>query len=384
MKGNLIIDLQYGSTGKGLIAGYLAQTRRPDTVATAWAANAGHTFIDGAGRSYIHTMLANGVVSPNLRRLLIGPGSLLNPAALRAELEACRDHLRDVDILIHPHAAVITQEHRDLEAGPMTKIGSTKKGVGEAMIERIRRDPDKHNTAWSALRGVHPDIEAAGLAFAVASAETYANAWDVAREVQIEGAQGYSLSLYHGFYPYCTSRDVSTHQVLADVGIPARAARQLRVVGCARTYPIRVANRFDEAGNQVGFSGPCYPDQVELDWLRDLGREPELTTVTKLPRRIFTMSQVQLAEAVRACGVDDVFLNFCNYVPIDKFRQFIRRTDLTVSRAGGTMTYLGFGPAAGDVAEYPWLGTHPDVAAVLPPFDQWADRQYTDRARQLA
>lgn len=385
MKGNLILDLQYGSTGKGLIAGYLAQTRRPDTVATAWAANAGHTFIDGAGRKYIHTMVANGVVSPNLRRLLIGPGSLIDPFALRRELESCRAHLLEVDILIHPHAAVITQEHRDLEAGPMTKIGSTKKGVGEAMIERIRRDPDKHNTAWSAIRGgVHPDIEAAGLAGFVCSAETYHNAWDAAREVLVEGAQGYSLSLYHGFYPFCTSRDVSTHQVLADVGIPARAARGLRVVGCARTYPIRVANRFDEAGNQVGYSGPCYSDQMELDWRADLGREPELTTVTKLPRRIFTMSQVQLGEAVRMCGADDVFLNFCNYVPVDKFRQFVRRTDLTVSRAGGTMTFLGFGPAVGDVAEYPWLSGDPATAAGLDPFDQWADGQYMDRVGQMA
>ena len=64
---NVIVDLQFGSTGKGLLAGYLAETTKPDTVITAWAANAGHTYINADGRKFVHTMLANGIVSPNLR-----------------------------------------------------------------------------------------------------------------------------------------------------------------------------------------------------------------------------------------------------------------------------------------------------------------------------
>lgn len=312
--GNLIVDLQFGSTGKGLIAGFLAERDNPDTLITAWAANAGHTYIDRAGNKYVHTMLANGVVSRKLSRVLIGPGSLIDPVALDRELQACGHLLRNAEVLIHPHAAVITQEHRDLEAGPMTKIGSTKKGVGEAAIQRIRRDPDNMNVAGNSLEeGPHPALVDAGLSGLVCTINEYNNAVDRADRVLIEGAQGYSLSMYHGFYPYTTSRDVSTHQILADCGIPAKMGRRINVIGTARAFPIRVANRYDESGAQVGWSGPCYEDQQELDWQRHLGREPELTTVTKLPRRIFTLSAAQLRDAARMCGVDSLFLNFVNY-----------------------------------------------------------------------
>ena len=45
-KAYMILDLQFGSTGKGLLAGFLAKSRQPDVVITAWGPNAGHTYID--------------------------------------------------------------------------------------------------------------------------------------------------------------------------------------------------------------------------------------------------------------------------------------------------------------------------------------------------
>jgi len=122
------MDLQFGSTGKGLMAGYWASKYHPDTLVTAWAANAGHTFINSSRRKWVHTMLANGIVSPGLKRILIGPGSLLDMDALLKEIEANGDLIAGIPIYIHDHAAVITQRHRDEENGSMTKIGSTKKG----------------------------------------------------------------------------------------------------------------------------------------------------------------------------------------------------------------------------------------------------------------
>jgi adenylosuccinate synthase len=340
----LIIDLQFGSTGKGLIAGYLASRENPDTIVTAWAANAGHTYIDPKGTKYVHTMLANGVVSNGLKRLLLGPGSLINSAALQAEIDSCAGLLQDVQILIHPHAAVITQKHIDEEAGPMTKIGSTKKGVGAAMIDRIRRNPDDNNIAANALIGT-------GLHRLVTTIEGYNAALDAAEVVQIEGAQGYSLSLYHGMYPYCTSRDVTPAQIFADCAIPMSWWNRTEVVGTMRTFPIRVANRFNESGAQVGYSGGCYPDQREMAW-EELGLEPELTTVTRLPRRIFTLSRLQLAEAIRQCAVDSLFLNFANYARSeDELREILTmvREVVTEAEVESGLCWIGFGPADGDV-----------------------------------
>lgn len=339
---NVIVDLQFGSTGKGLLAGYLAERFNPDTLITAWAANAGHTYIDGNGRKFVHTMLANGIVSKNLKQVLIGPGSIIDPDNLYKEIESCKDLLRNAKIYIHANAAVIQQRHRDEEAGPMTKIGSTKKGVGAAAIQRIRRDPNDMNTAQAALND-HPVLQFAK----IVSPTEYASALNESRIVQIEGAQGYSLSMYHGFYPYCTSRDVSTHQIMADCGIPYSFGK-VNVYGTARTYPIRVANRYDEQGNQIGWSGPNYPDQVETTF-EAIGQAVELTTVTKLPRRIFTFSMQQIKEAVRINGCKEIFLNFVNYLPNEEaVMGMIREIN---SKCVAQVKWIGNGPTVNDVKE---------------------------------
>jgi adenylosuccinate synthase len=348
-RGNLIIDLQFGSTGKGLIAGFLAERDAPDTIVTAWAANAGHTYIDRDGRKFVHTMLANGIVSRRLERVLLGPGSVIDPVNLAREIEEANPLMSGVELYIHPSAAIITQRHRDEEAGPMTKIGSTKKGCGAAAIQRIRRDPDDLNTA-GCLGKPHPLLVEQGLGHCVVSAEEWQAQLASARVLQVEGAQGYSLSMYHGFYPFTTSRDVSVHQMLADCGIPVTMASWLNIVGTARTYPIRVANRFDTEGKQVGYSGPVYDDQQEITF-ESIGQPVELTTVTKLPRRIFTFSHKQMAEAVRMNGVRELFLNFVNYLPQAEQESFIDRLNETVRPYGCSVKYLGFGPADQDVHE---------------------------------
>lgn len=349
---SIIMDLQFGSTGKGLLAGYLAKRDQPDTLVTAWAANAGHTFIDIGGTKYVHTMLANGVVSPNVKRVLIGPGSVLDLDNLYKELKQCSDllynqHGEKVAILVHEHAAVIEQRHRDEEAGPMTKIGSTKKGCGAAAIQRIRRNPDDLNTAGSGNYDDHPVFNDPAIACRVVTAHQYGMGLDMAEVIQVEGAQGHSLSMYHGFYPYTTSRDVSVAQVLADCAIPAGWLRHAKVIGTARTFPIRVANRHDEQGKQVGWSGPPYMDQRELTF-EELGQETELTTVTKLPRRIFTFSALQIKEAIRQNSVDEVFLNFANYCRSQNELEDIVRK---IIEAGAPVRYFGYGPTVADVVD---------------------------------
>ena len=331
---DLVIDLQFGSTGKGLIVGTLATYEGYDTVITAWAPNAGHTFIDAKGRKFVHTHLANGIVAPYLRRVLLGPGSVINPAQLLAEIEQCKDIIdaKNIRILIHPHAAVVTEEHLEEEAQSMTAIGSTKKGVGAAMISRIRRQPNKPAVAKDFLE----------LASMVCTTAQYQRAIRDSEHILIEGAQGVGLSLYHGFYPYTTSRDVSTFQILADCGIPATLFNEAscRVIGTARTYPIRVANRYDSEGRQIGYSGPAHLDQKEISF-EEIGQPIELTTVTKLPRRIFTFSRDQIREAIDLSGASEVFLNFANYVQDE---QYLLHIVNSIEETGARVKWLGLGP----------------------------------------
>lgn len=346
---DVIVDMQFGSTGKGLLAGYLANRNLPDTLITAWAPNAGHTFIDNRGNKYVHCMIPNGVVSNNLKRILIGPGSVIDPALFESEL----NHLKSqgviddrVKIAIHEHAAVVTEEDRQWERANMVGIGSTMKGVGRAVARKLERPQVRSNVAYEALN-------ATPLYKYVVSVAEYNDLLDSAEVAMVEGHQGYSLSINHGMYPYTTSRDCTTMQILSDCGFPFdEVAALLRsgsaynakmtVWGSARTYPIRVANRFQD-GKQVGWSGPHYPDQVELQW-EDIGREPELTTVTKLPRRIFTWSQRQMDEAMRINGIDFLFLNFVNYWPKEE-----RRKKVNEVMARYPLRLIGMGPTENDV-----------------------------------
>jgi adenylosuccinate synthase len=320
----LIIDLQFGSTGKGLIAGYLAKRQPFDTIVTAWSPNAGHTFIDSDGRKFIHTTIPNGIVGTHVKRVMLGAGSVINLDNFTKEWKECQDILEGkINVFIHENATVVSPYHMAEEEKTMVSIGSTRKGVGAALIEKIRRNPDSKITARQFINRKEFDLP--GVAVVTSKVWDEIMADDV-ENVLIEGCQGYSLSIHHGFYPYTTSRDVSTHQILADCCIPRiRHHNALQVIGCCRTYPIRVANRYNDKGEMIGWSGGCYEDQGEINF-GDIGQEVEYTTVTRLPRRIFTFSKEQVSRAIELNGVDDVFLNFTNYCydkELNNIKEFI-------------------------------------------------------------
>lgn len=356
-KATIVVDAQFGSTGKGLIAGYLAERDQPDVVMTAWSANAGHTYIDANGRKFVHCMLANGIVSPALTHVLIGPGSQMDWGLFLREVDSCVDLLAGKTILVHENAAIITDAHRAEEQGPMTKIGSTKKGCGAAMIAKIRRNPDDQNTAGAMKSAIlsepvrrryfEDDID-----LRIVGNDEYMEVVYNANHIQVEGAQGFSLGINNGFYPYVTSRECTPAQVCVDVNLPLAFVD--KVVATMRTYPIRVANRYNEAGEQIGWSGPCYPDQKELDWQKDLGMEAELTTVTKLPRRIFTFSYEQTKAALSVVRPDEVFLNFCNYMEPDEVAEvvgLIERAahELKIPGPMPLTQYYGYGATVNDI-----------------------------------
>lgn len=378
-----IVDMQYGSCGKGLFAGYLAEKLQPDVIVTAWGPNAGHTFIGRDGVKDTNIMLPNGIrTSQRLKAVLLGPGSIINPAILMAEFDRYKAIMEPIQFLIHEAAAVVQDVHRQREAEYGFAIGSTMKGVGEATIDKIRRSSTQA-VAKGALRGTP-------LERFVCPKWVYDQIIDGADKVLIEGAQGFSLGVNSGFYPYCTSRECTIWQLLSDCQIPAHVGK-MHVYGVARTYPIRVANRFawdllSKAGHamggcahaetaykegievclscgtakrQVGTSGPCYEDQHEIQW-SDLGLEPELTTVTKLPRRVFTFSAEQVRQAVRANGIQKVFLNFCNYdvngdgrdviADVEGYAKLREKID-AIERTGARVKWTGWGPTINDVQE---------------------------------
>lgn len=320
----MIVDLQFGSTGKGQIAGTIGRKWQPDTVVCANGPNAGHTYKWWEGRNpeslrmVVHTVTPVTSVLPSVRNILLGPGAVIDMTKLSDEVSASMDYFNGKNLIIHPNASIVQQEHRDREKN-FVGIGSTMKGTAEAVIEKMRRLPGANIARnWaSRLENMFPHL---GLTVYV-NEDAYNSALDSSKKLLVEGAQGAGLSMHSRFYPHCTSRDVSVNQIWADCRLPARTQSQrwahegeVQIIGVARTYPIRVANRRNEVGDIIGYSGGCYPDQEEIAWV-EIGREAELTTVTKLPRRLFTFSTQQILDAVRYNGPTSIALTFCDYLP---------------------------------------------------------------------
>jgi len=108
------------------------------------------------------------------------------------------------------------------------------------------------------------------------------------KDIQIEGTQGYLLSLHHRNYPQVTSSDCTALDFLTMARIAPWVVRpeDLEVWVTYRPFPIRVA----------GNSGPL---TGETTW-EQLGLEPELTTVTKKVRRVGVWDGVLASEAATA------------------------------------------------------------------------------------
>ena len=333
-KADMIIDLQYGSTGKGLIAGYLGHHGEYDMVINANMPNAGHTFIDAKGQKMIHKVLPNGLVGSKVKDVMIGPGSIFSLGQLEKELDDLeRFGYNNFDLWIHEDAVVLRPEHKHAEQTDdvLANIGSTQQGTAAAMIQKLMRNEVRNPTAKAAL-GLMPVWKDRLL-----NQHDWLLALQSANEILIEGAQGYSLGINAGFYPYCTSRDCTPARFLADCGVPLQYLR--RTIGTARLHPIRVG----------GNSGGHYLDQEEITW-QLLGQPEERTTVTNKVRRIFTWSQTQIEEALLACQPEHVFLNFCNYAPATV--EHVKGQIIKAGHKAGyspIVAYTGWGPTINDV-----------------------------------
>lgn len=355
MKAEVVLDLQYGSTGKGLVCAKLGETGRFDAAVCAWGPNSGHTAFSGQHKC-VHTMLPiSAIAHGGPTRLFMAPGSLVSLDGVIDDahsLSAVRPH-EHFKVHIHEHASWVTADCASNEQRYAFKIGSTQKGTGEALIRKLRREGmggvmgcDEATRALSDFTASLSNVE-----IAVVSAAHWETLLHSSKHVLVEGAQGFSLGLNSGFYPYCTTRECTLAQILSDCLMAP--SQVVKVWGVARTFPIRVANRYDASGIQIGSSGPCFSDQRELSW-EDVGMPAETTTVTKLPRRVFSFSMNQIRQALKRNDVTDLVLNFCNYFDASPDWCVRKSFDLLcdIAESSGQRTfnsYLGFGPLSEDV-----------------------------------
>ena len=276
----VVVGGQYGSEGKGAVAGFLGQSMRAHDLAVRVAGpNAGHTAYDNAGRQWKLRAVPVAAVTSSTCQLHIAAGSEIDHNVLFSELEDLDDagHRASERLTIHPSATFLESRHAAIEKaeGIVDRIGSTGKGIGAARSARIARTAHlaKNVSGFRPFLSEEGPLDLTGLGWVV-----------------IEGTQGYGLGLHTKQYPQVTSSDCRALDFLGMAGISPWSLNvsPFEVIVVARTYPIRVA----------GNSGPL---RGETSW-EALGLPEELTTVTKKVRRVGTWDEDLLREAIFANG----------------------------------------------------------------------------------
>ena len=215
----------YGDEGKGKIIAYLAANDKYNVAARGGVGpNAGHTFVQN-NKEYKVRMLPSAVLNKDTR-LLIGSGVLVEPNTLLREINAFDATDRT---FIDFQCGIIEQHHleKDKEDNHLKDtIGTTGTGTGPANADR-------------ALRKIKLAKDIPEVALFLEDVSNSINySIDNKENVLIEGTQGTFLSLYHGIYPFVTSKDVTASAICSDVGVGPKKIDEVLIV--FKSYVTRV------------------------------------------------------------------------------------------------------------------------------------------------
>jgi len=214
----------FGDEGKGKIVSYLAIKDDIEIAVRTGAVNAGHTVVYN-GRVFKLRIVPSAFVNRKTK-LLIAPGALIRLDILEREV---KETVTSERLFIDYNTGVIVEDHIKAELTDRYLseiIKSTKQGVGAAMADRVLRR----------LRLAREYIELKK--FLIDVPLTVNEGLERGLNVVIEGTQGTFLSLYHGTYPYVTSRDTTASGVLSEVGIGPKRADEVILV--FKSYVTRV------------------------------------------------------------------------------------------------------------------------------------------------
>jgi len=205
MPATVVVGGFFGDEGKGKMISYLALKDKPKiAVRGGVGPNAGHTFVLN-GEVHKVRMLPSAVLSKETR-LMIGAGVVINPEILLNEISKYNVQDR---VFIDGQCGVIESSHinRDKADDLKGRLGTTGSGTGPANADR-------------ALRTLHLARDVKELSLYLGDVSNAVNfALDKNENVLVEGTQGTFLSLYHGTYPYVTSKDVTASAICADIGL---------------------------------------------------------------------------------------------------------------------------------------------------------------------
>jgi adenylosuccinate synthase len=286
---DVIVDLQYGDTGKGKVAHALAASGEYNLVLRYnGGANAGHTVYHNGQKVVTHQVpigVLFGIKS------VIGPGCVVNIGALAREIQDLMFLGIKTEglIFVDKRAHVVTQQHLE-EDGSDAKIGTTKQGIGPAYRDKYGRVGKRIGD--DVLSDFGKEFTSSMFTVVDIYEMLYSNRESY--QILCEGAQGFHLDVDWGEYPYVTSSHCTIGSAVLN-GIPPKKIR--KVIGTMKAYETYVGNRTD------------YTDETNpiFKRIQELGQEFGATTGR--PRKVNWMSLDRVIMATNVNGVTDIIIN---------------------------------------------------------------------------
>lgn len=329
MSSIVVVGTQWGDEGKGKITDFLAE--QADVIARfSGGNNAGHT-IQFGGETYKLHLVPSGIFYKD-KLAVIGNGVVVDPVALLKELDGLNERGISTDNLrISNRAQVILSyhlaqdEYEERRRGD-NKIGTTKKGIGPAYVDkaqrigirmadlleketferRLKENIEYKNAYFKGMFNetcptfdeIFDEYYAAGQRlkdYVTDTAKILDDANVADEKVLFEGAQGVMLDIDHGTYPFVTSSNPVAGNVTVGTGVGPTSVS--KVIGVCKSYTSRVGDGpfptelFDEDGHHI----------------REVGRE--YGTTTGRPRRVGWFDSVVLRHSRRVSGITDLSIN---------------------------------------------------------------------------
>ncbi|WP_181347366.1 adenylosuccinate synthase [Thalassobacillus sp. CUG 92003] len=329
MSSVVVVGTQWGDEGKGKITDFLSQNA--EVVARYQGGNnAGHT-IKFDNMTYKLHLIPSGIFFDD-KLCVLGNGMVIDPKALMEELEYLHDKGVSTDNLrISNRAHVILPYHLKLdilqeEQKGLNKIGTTKKGIGPAYMdkaarvgiriadlldkesfrEKVEQNLKEKNRLFEKVYEIGPmsveeiveEYYEYGQQFKKYVCDTSVvlnENLDEGRRILFEGAQGVMLDIDQGTYPFVTSSNPIAGGVTIGSGVGPSKIKH--VVGVSKAYTTRVGDG----------PFPTELDDATGEQIREVGRE--YGTTTGRPRRVGWFDSVVVRHARRVSGITDLSLN---------------------------------------------------------------------------
>jgi adenylosuccinate synthase len=335
---DVVVGGQFGDEGKGQICAHLAYKQMVTGDPYGFSvrvggSNAEHRFATPDGTRHTGRVLPCAGWVDRDTKLVLGAGHMIKLNSFFSEVKELTGMFGDQTgrIFIDPQAGVIDSLH--VGAGEHTAWrGSTHQGNGQAVACKVLRDG-----TFRVARD-YPELKDFVKPNTV---ETMKYWMDLGEIGLVEGSQGALLSLNHGYYPFCTSKDVTPAAILGEAGIPTRRVRDTYAV--YRTVFMRVpGNSGPSAGRELSW------EELEAAIGKAIGDDVKVQTdsPTGARERMFLWSWEEFEKSVALIGPTRMALTFADWWSTSfsgmSLRELINGMEL---RAGCKVAILRDGPS---------------------------------------